>query len=120
MALLWSISASDEASWPPRTASATVRICVARNWSNRLYSRNSRFYFTRTDPKPFANPNLSLHHRARNSGGRKMSRITIFLVAAMGLAVVMPTRWTAAFLPATSADSATEFGCSAEATRTFR
>jgi high affinity Mn2+ porin len=106
MALLWSISASDEASWPPRTASATVRICVARNWSNRLYIRNSRFYFTRTDPKSFANPNLSLHHRARNSGGRTMSRITIFLVAAMGLAVAMPTRWTAAFLSAAPAMAA--------------
>ena len=82
MALLWSIPASDEASWPPRTASATARICVTYD---RLYIRNSRFYFTRTDPTSFANPNFSLHHRARNSGGRTMSRITIFLVAAMGL-----------------------------------
>ena len=86
MPMLLPISASDEASFRPRTASATARICAIYNWHNRLYIRNSRFYSTRTDPNSFANPNLSLHHRPLHSGGRAMSRIRIFLVAAMWLA----------------------------------
>jgi high affinity Mn2+ porin len=98
MPVLLPIFASDEASCRPRIASASARICAIYNWHTRLYIRNSRFYSTRIDPNSFANPNLWLHHRALNSGGRAMSRIRIFLVAAMGLAVVMPARWSAAFL----------------------
>src|SRR5262249_28910330 len=97
---------SDDASCGLRTAGATARICAIYNWYSRLHIRNSRFYSTRNDPNSFANPNLSLHHRAGNSGGRAMSRIRIFLVAAMGLAVVMPTQWTAAFLAVAPAKAA--------------
>jgi high affinity Mn2+ porin len=74
-----------------------------------LYIRNSRFFSARTGPNSFGNPNLSLHHRALNSGGCAVSRIRIFLVAAMGLALVMPTGWTAALMvaaPAMAADMA--------------
>src|SRR5262245_3136575 len=97
MALLWSISASDEASWP-RLANASARACVTYIRYTRLYFRNSRFYSTRTDPNSVANPNLSRHHRGLNWVGVPMSRIRFFLVAAMALAVVTPTRWSAAFL----------------------
>ena len=106
---LWPISASDEAPCRRRTVSAAARICAIHDWYNRLYIRNSRFFSTRSDPNSFANPNLSLHHRALHSGERAMSRIRIFLVAAIGLAVVMPTQWTAALLavaPAKAAEGA--------------
>src|SRR5215472_14630504 len=106
MALLWTISASDEASWPPRIVSAAARACAAYTRYIRLYIRNSRFYSTRTVGKSFANPNLSRHHRGLNWVGVPMSRIRIFLLAALSLALVMPTRWTAAFLAATPAMAA--------------
>src|SRR5262249_4460146 len=51
-------------------------------------------------------PNLSRHHRGLNWVEVPMSRIRIFLLAALWLALVMPTRWTAALLAAAPAMAA--------------
>src|SRR5262245_2579080 len=106
MPLLLPIFASDETSRRGRTASVTARRWLTRNWNNRLCIRHSRFYSTQTGPNALAKPNLSFNHRASRSGGRAMSRMGIFLGAAMALALVMPTRWTAAFVAAAPAMAA--------------
>src|SRR5262249_16499540 len=100
MPMLLPIFASDETSRRGRTASATARLWLTHNWNNRLCIRHSRFYSTQTDPNALAKPNLSFNHRASRSGGRAMSRMGMFLGAAMALRLVTPTRWTAAVLAA--------------------
>src|SRR5262249_29379203 len=100
MPMLSPIFASDETSRRGRTASLTARLWLTHNRNNRLCIRHSRFYSTRTGPNALAKPNLSFNHRASRSGGRAMTRMGIFLGAAMALALVMPTRWTAALLAA--------------------
>src|SRR5262249_39533638 len=110
MPLLLPIFASYERACRRRTASATARLWLTRNWNNRLCIRHSRFYSTQTGPNALAKPNLSFNHRASRSGGRAMSRMGIFFSAAMALALVTPTRWTAALLaaPAMAAETAVE------------